>query len=105
MERSPIVLSHVPEDYIRVSSGLGNSVPRFVMATPVIAADGRILAVLELASLKLMDTRQIALIEELLPLVAVNIELRERNLRTVELEASLQHQQKLQPSPAGKIES
>jgi two-component system sensor histidine kinase/response regulator len=102
MERSPIVLSQVPDDYIHVSSGLGSTVPRIVMATPVIASDGRILAVLELASLQRMDTRQLALIDELLPLVAVNIELRERSLRAVELEACLLQQQMVQPMPGGK---
>ena len=93
LERSPIILSDIPTDYIRVVSGLGESVPRFIQATPIIQTGGSIPAVIEIATLGGFGQREQMLLEEVLPLVALNIEIFERNLRTRELLEESQAQQ------------
>ena len=93
LERAPIVLSDIPPDYIRVVSGLGESIPRFIQATPVIQSSGNIPAVIEVATLGRFGPREQMLLDEVLPLIALNIEIFERNLRTRELLEESQAQQ------------
>lgn len=83
-ERAPITLSSVPDDYIHVSSGLGEAPPRCVMAIPVASANGAIPAVIEVATLTSFSEREHALLDEVLPMIALNIDILERNQRTQE---------------------
>ena len=39
LEKKPIVFSHVPEDYIRINSGLGNSIPKNIIVFPFLYDD------------------------------------------------------------------
>jgi signal transduction histidine kinase/CheY-like chemotaxis protein len=48
-EKKRILLTDVPSDYVRISSGLGNAVPLNIIVLPVLL-EGELLAVLELAS-------------------------------------------------------
>jgi signal transduction histidine kinase/DNA-binding response OmpR family regulator/HAMP domain-containing protein len=48
-EKRRILLTDVPSDYVRISSGLGNAVPLNIIVLPVLF-EGELLAVLELAS-------------------------------------------------------
>jgi signal transduction histidine kinase/DNA-binding response OmpR family regulator/HPt (histidine-containing phosphotransfer) domain-containing protein len=93
LERAPIILSDIPTDYIRVVSGLGESIPRFIQATPIIQTGGSIPAVIEIATLGGFGQREQMLLDEVLPLVALNVEIFERNLRTRELLEESQAQQ------------
>src|SRR5690606_19134678 len=49
LERQPILLTSVPEDYVKIGSGLGEAAPVNIMVLPVIFED-RVKAVIELAS-------------------------------------------------------
>ncbi len=49
LEKQPILLTNVPSDYVRISSGLGEATPVNIMVLPVIFED-RVKAVIELAS-------------------------------------------------------
>ena len=49
LERSPILLTSVPADYVTVRSGLGEAAPLHVLVWPI-AFKGEVLAVVELAS-------------------------------------------------------
>lgn len=49
LEKQPIMLTHVPDDYVQISSGLGEHTPLTVIAIPVIF-ENRCLGVIELAS-------------------------------------------------------
>jgi signal transduction histidine kinase/DNA-binding response OmpR family regulator len=92
LEKRTILIADVPTGYLRISSALGEAAPRFIQITPVIGHTGEVLAVIELATLNEFDSRQKALLEEALPLLAMNIEILERNLRTLELLAETQLQ-------------
>ena len=91
-EKQAIEIHEIPPDYIRISSGLGEAVPRAVMAAPVLAGDGRVLAVVELATLQPFDARGRELVDNLLEPLAMNLEIFDRNQRTRQLLDQTQHQ-------------
>src|SRR5687767_15285480 len=49
LEKKPILLTNVPDDYIRITSGLGEAPPRNILVLPVLF-EGQVKAVIELAS-------------------------------------------------------
>ncbi|NHN35593.1 nitrate- and nitrite sensing domain-containing protein [Paenibacillus agricola] len=51
MEKKPILLTQVPNDYIQISSGLGESKPLAILVLPILFED-EVVAVIELASFK-----------------------------------------------------
>jgi len=56
--KKAILLSNIPDDYINVVSGLGSSIPKYLMVIPVVL-DGDSLAVVELASFSEMRMNDI----------------------------------------------
>jgi signal transduction histidine kinase/DNA-binding response OmpR family regulator/HPt (histidine-containing phosphotransfer) domain-containing protein len=84
IERKLIVLSDVPADYVRISSGLGESPPRFLAALPLAAQD-RVLAVIEVATFTALTDQQRVFLNEAAGMLALKLEVRQRNLRTREL--------------------
>jgi two-component system sensor histidine kinase/response regulator len=74
----------LPPDYLRISSGLGSAAPVQAVAWPITARD-TLLSVIEFASFRAPGARERSLWEELLPAVALNQEVLQRNLRTQEL--------------------
>jgi PAS domain S-box-containing protein len=83
-ERTPVTLSHLPPDYLRIASGLGNAAPLQAVALPLASPDA-LLGVMEFASFRELNPREQALLDELLPVVAMNLEILQRNIRTREL--------------------
>jgi signal transduction histidine kinase/DNA-binding response OmpR family regulator/CHASE3 domain sensor protein/HPt (histidine-containing phosphotransfer) domain-containing protein len=83
-DRKPIALTGVPPDYLSVSSGLGSAPPSSVTAWPLLSQD-EALGVIELAAFRPLAARESALVEELMPIVALSMEVLARNLRTAEL--------------------
>ena len=83
-ERRTLTLSNLPADYLRLSSGLGQAAPVQVTAIPAISAD-TLIGVLEVASFRPLTPREQTLLDELLPVVAMSLEVLQRNLRTEEL--------------------
>jgi two-component system, sensor histidine kinase and response regulator len=83
-ERKPVTLTHLPPDYLRIASGLGAAAPVAAMASPLLSKE-TLLGVVETASFRALDGREQTLLEELLPVVAMSLEVLQRNLRTQEL--------------------
>jgi CheY-like chemotaxis protein len=81
LEKAAIVLTEVPDDYIRVSSSLGDALPRVILAAPACSNSG-VVAVVELGSFTPFTEAQRTLIDEALPLLALNIEIMDRTERT-----------------------
>ncbi|HEY7409226.1 MAG TPA: response regulator, partial [Vicinamibacteria bacterium] len=79
-----VQLAGLPPEYLRLTSGLGGAAPAQAVAWPVVARDA-LLAVVEVASFRALGAREQALVEELLPGVALSLEVLQRNLRTQEL--------------------
>ncbi|MEA5475174.1 PAS domain S-box protein [Synechococcus sp. CCY9201] len=84
LQRRPIILTHPPADYVRIGSSLGEAVPTLLSLWPVLRGD-RVLAVLEVASFQPFQPRQLALIEAILPVLAMNLDILERRANTEQL--------------------
>lgn len=80
-EGLPVLFNDPPEDYLTISSGLGAAKPNLLGLWPIRRND-RLLAVLELASFERWGPRKRALVEDLLPVLAMNLEILQRNRRT-----------------------
>lgn len=84
VENKLIVLNDLPPNYIKVRSGLGEASPRILIVAPITAQD-RVLAILELAAFSALTGERRALLEEASVMVALKLDLLQRNLRTREL--------------------
>ena len=90
-ERERITLANLPPDHCRIDSGLGQSAPVQAVAWPLLSRD-TLLGVIEFASFRALKPNELALLEELLPVVAMSLEILARNLRTQELLGQTQEQ-------------
>ncbi|WP_415906035.1 response regulator [Neptuniibacter sp. QD72_48] len=81
LEMAPIILTDPPEDYIKISSGVGEAKPKNISVFPVIH-NNKLLAVVELASFVEFGQTEQAFIEGLLPILAMNLEIIERSNKT-----------------------
>jgi signal transduction histidine kinase/DNA-binding response OmpR family regulator/HAMP domain-containing protein len=90
-DRRVIVLTDLPPDFLHVASGLGRAAPVQAVAMPSLSKDA-LLGVLEVASFRAFATQEQALLDELLPVVALSLEILQRNLRTQALLAQTQEQ-------------
>jgi PAS domain S-box-containing protein len=91
MERAHIVASHVPEDYIQISSGLGQASPTHLLLVPMMQND-IIVGVMEFASFRPFDTLIIEMAEKLANVTASIIITTRINQRTQELLEQSQRQ-------------
>ncbi|WP_109119196.1 response regulator [Azospirillum sp. TSO22-1] len=91
LERKPIVLTDVPDDYVRIGSGLGEAPPRRIVAAPMCFKD-TLLGVVEIASFQEFTEFQQSLLDELLPVAALVLENLDRTLKTQALLGETQRQ-------------
>ncbi len=84
LEMKPIVLTEAPDDYIRITSGLGESAPVNVIVLPVLFED-HVMAVIEIASLVRFSGVQQAFLEQLSESIGVVLNTIIANMRTEEL--------------------
>lgn len=63
LENETMILKKVPQNYIRITSGLGDAVPGFIMIVPVKTSDHTV-GVIELAGFKPIADHQIKFIEK-----------------------------------------
>jgi signal transduction histidine kinase/DNA-binding response OmpR family regulator/HPt (histidine-containing phosphotransfer) domain-containing protein/HAMP domain-containing protein len=90
-DRRPIALTGLPLEYLSISSGLGSAAPSSVVAWPLVS-QAEILGVIEFASFRPLAAKETALVEELLPIIAMSMEILARNVRTRELLEQTQEQ-------------
>ena len=100
LERQRILLSDMPDDSIRIGSGLVTARPQNVIVLPVLFED-EVRAVIELASLTRFTASHLALLEQLTGSIGIVLNTIEATMRTEgllkqsqELAAELQTQQK-----------
>ncbi|QSW88420.1 HAMP domain-containing protein [Flavobacterium endoglycinae] len=84
VEKERIILSNVPKDYIKINSGLGDARPKDVIILPVLF-EGRLKAVIELASLDTFSQIHLDFLEGLTESIGIVINTIESNSRTEEL--------------------
>jgi two-component system sensor histidine kinase/response regulator len=102
LEMEPITISNPPPDYMRIGSSLGEGVPRTIVVIPVLRNE-RLLAVVELASFSQFDDRQQALLDGLMPTLAMNLEILERTVKAKQLLQETQCQAESMERQAGRL--
>jgi len=103
MEKKSISISNAPDDYIKITSGLGSAMPRNIFVMPILL-DDRVLGVLELASFEAFSIPVKTLLEDLFPLLAMNMEMLERNIKTQKLLEETQKQAERMEIQAAQME-
>jgi len=73
LDQVKIVLVDLPTDYLRISSGLGTAAPTTLVLVPVLYR-GRLLAVIELGAFHAFTDEDHRFLEELVPVLAINLE-------------------------------
>ncbi|MDP9068120.1 MAG: HAMP domain-containing protein [Actinomycetota bacterium] len=84
LEKKPILITQAPEDYIKVSSGLGEAAPVNIIVVPVIFED-QVLGVIELASLRPFSDVNQTFLDQLIETLGVVLNTIIANMRTEEL--------------------
>jgi HAMP domain-containing protein/CheY-like chemotaxis protein/signal transduction histidine kinase len=96
LELKPILITQAPEDYVRITSGLGEGVPVNVIVLPVLFEE-QVMAVIELASFQRFSQTQQTFLEQLSESIGVVLNTIQANMRTEDLlEQSQQLTQELQ---------
>jgi CheY-like chemotaxis protein/HAMP domain-containing protein len=88
-EKERILLTGVPGDYIRISSGLGEASPLNIVVLPVLF-EGKVKAVIELASFNHFKDIHLTLLDQLTETIAIVLNTLEANMRTEALLAQSQ---------------
>jgi HAMP domain-containing protein/signal transduction histidine kinase/DNA-binding response OmpR family regulator len=80
-EKERILLTNVPKDYVKVSSGLGESAPRSIIVLPALF-EGELKAVIELASFGEFNETQQAFLDQLMESIGIVLSTIAANMRT-----------------------
>ena len=83
-ERKPITLTAIPDNYLRVQSGLGESAPKVITLLPV-QSQHVSLGVLEFGSFEPPSQVQESLLVDILPIAALSLQNLQRALHTARL--------------------
>jgi signal transduction histidine kinase/HAMP domain-containing protein len=84
IERKSIHITDAPPDYIRISSGLGETAPANIIVMPILFEE-RVLGVIELASLTRFSDIHLTFLEQLMATLGVVLNTITANMRTEEL--------------------
>src|SRR5437879_8226886 len=84
LEQKPILITQAPDDYVRITSGLGEGVPVNVIVLPVLFED-QVMAVIELASFQRFTTVQQGFLEQLSESIGVVLNTIQANMPSQEL--------------------
>lgn len=86
VEKKTTFITEVPEDYVRIRSGLGDSTPKSVLVVPL-KIDQEVYGVVELASFNEFEAHEIAFVEKLGETIAstlATVKAAQRNRRLLE---------------------
>ena len=80
-EKSRILLTNVPKDYVQVSSGLGEAAPANIIVLPALF-EGEVKAVIELATFGEFNETQQAFLDQLMESIGIVLNTIAANMRT-----------------------
>ena len=84
IEKERILLTNVPDDYVRISSGLGEVAPRNIVVLPILF-EGQVKAVMELSSAEQFNPTHQAFLDQLTESIGIVLNTIEANTRTEDL--------------------
>jgi HAMP domain-containing protein/CheY-like chemotaxis protein/GAF domain-containing protein len=84
LEKQPILLTNVPDDYIQVTSGLGGAPPRNIIVVPILF-EGTVKAVIELGSFNAFSQIHQLFLDQVSDSIGVVLNVIQANMRTEEL--------------------
>ncbi len=84
LEKKPILLTNVPDDYITITSGLGEAPPRNIIVLPILF-EGEVKAVVELASFLPFSQIHQTFLDQLADTIGVVLNMISANMRTTQL--------------------
>jgi HAMP domain-containing protein/signal transduction histidine kinase/CheY-like chemotaxis protein len=87
-EKKRIVLGHVPDNFIYITTGMGEAPPRSVVVLPVLF-EGETKAVIELASFNPFSSNHLTFLDQLMDSIGVILNMISSSMRTEELLAQL----------------
>ncbi|MCF8108787.1 MAG: response regulator [Desulfohalobiaceae bacterium] len=96
LEKQQILIKNVPEDYVKVTSGLGERVPRFICVTPFVY-ERRVKGVVEIGTLNELSELDMEYLDQAMGPVAIAVEgARNRTRLTEALTESQRYSEELQ---------
>lgn len=72
LEKKQLILSNIPEDYIKIKSGLGETLPKFICLTPIMF-EGNVTGVLEFGFLNEISEIQSQYLSEAVRLISLSM--------------------------------
>jgi len=84
LEKQTIVITNVPEDYIKIASGVGGGVPKNILVTPF-EYENEVLGIIELGSFNEFTEVQLKFIKQISASIAITIHSAEVRLKMKEL--------------------
>ena len=102
-EKTPITLSDPPKDYVVIGSGLGEASPAYIEVMPILHLD-KLSGVIEVAAFQPFDQQANALLEQMMPMLAMSMEILERNVSTQRLLEETQEQAHRMEVQAAQLE-
>ena len=73
MEKQQILVRNVPEDYVKVTSGLGEALPRFICVTPFMH-ENKVKGVVEIGSLHEVTDVQLEYLNQAMAAIGINVQ-------------------------------